>query len=53
MKFFIDTASLSQIKETDDSGILDGVTTDPLLKAKEVVKGEEAMAQHYKTFSNC
>ncbi len=49
MKFFIDTANLSQIKEAHDLGILDGVTTNPSLMAKEGIKGEEAIAQHYKT----
>lgn len=49
MKFFIDTGNLSQIKEANDLGILDGVTTNPSLMAKEGIKGEEAIAQHYKT----
>lgn len=49
MKFFIDTANLLQIKEGNDLGILDGVTTNPSLMAKEGIKGEEAIAQHYKT----
>ncbi len=49
MKFFIDTANLAQIKEAHDLGILDGVTTNPSLMAKEGIKGEEAIAQHYKT----
>lgn len=49
MKFFIDTANLAQIKEANDLGILDGVTTNPSLMAKEGIKGEEAIAQHYKT----
>ena len=49
MKFFIDTGNLAQIKEANDLGILDGVTTNPSLMAKEGVKGEEAIAQHYKT----
>ncbi len=48
MKFFIDTGNLAQIKEANDLGILDGVTTNPSLMAKEGVKGEEAIAQHYK-----
>lgn len=48
MKFFIDTANLSQIKEAHDLGILDGVTTNPSLMAKEGVKGEEAITAHYK-----
>src|SRR5215210_5359023 len=49
MKFFIDTANLAQIKEANDLGILDGVTTNPSLMAKEGVKGREAIDQHYKT----
>jgi len=49
MKFFIDTGNLAQIKEGNDLGILDGVTTNPSLMAKEGIKGEEAIAQHYKT----
>ena len=49
MKFFIDTANLAQIKEANDLGVLDGVTTNPSLMAKEGIKGEEAIAKHYKT----
>jgi transaldolase len=49
MKFFIDTANLAQIKEAHELGILDGVTTNPSLMAKEGVKGHEAVMQHYKT----
>lgn len=49
MKFFIDTANLEQIKEAHALGILDGVTTNPSLMAKEGIKGEEAVNQHYKT----
>ena len=49
MKFFIDTANLDQIKEANDLGILDGVTTNPSLMAKEGIKGEEAVNNHYKT----
>lgn len=49
MKFFIDTANLAQIKEANDLGILDGVTTNPSLMAKEGIKGEAAIMQHYKT----
>jgi transaldolase len=49
MKFFIDTANLSQIREAHELGILDGVTTNPSLMAKEGIKGEEAVNQHYKT----
>ena len=48
MKFFIDTANLAQIKEANDLGILDGVTTNPSLMAKEGIKGEEAVMKHYK-----
>ncbi|MEI7978364.1 MAG: fructose-6-phosphate aldolase [Bacteroidota bacterium] len=48
MKFFIDTANLEQIKEANDFGILDGVTTNPSLMAKEGIKGDEAVMQHYK-----
>lgn len=49
MKFFIDTANLDQIKEANDLGILDGVTTNPSLMAKEGIKGQEAIINHYKT----
>jgi transaldolase len=49
MKFFIDTANLNQIKEANELGILDGVTTNPSLMAKEGIKGEEAVTKHYKT----
>ncbi|MFM9839763.1 MAG: fructose-6-phosphate aldolase [Cyclobacteriaceae bacterium] len=49
MKFFIDTANLAQIREANDLGILDGVTTNPSLMAKEGIKGTEAINQHYKT----
>jgi transaldolase len=49
MKFFIDTANLAQIQEANDLGILDGVTTNPSLMAKEGIKGEAAIANHYKT----
>ena len=49
MKFFIDTANLAQIKEANDLGVLDGVTTNPSLMEKEGIKGEEAINQHYKT----
>lgn len=49
MKFFIDTANLEQIKEANDLGILDGVTTNPSLMAKEGIKGAEAVTNHYKT----
>jgi transaldolase len=49
MKFFIDTANLAQIKEANELGILDGVTTNPSLMAKEGIKGQEAVDKHYKT----
>lgn len=48
MKFFIDTANLAQIKEANELGILDGVTTNPSLMAKEGIKGQEAVINHYK-----
>jgi transaldolase len=51
MKFFIDTANLAQIKEANDMGILDGVTTNPSLMAKEGIRGEEAIMNHYKTIA--
>ncbi|MDX2049180.1 MAG: fructose-6-phosphate aldolase [Chitinophagaceae bacterium] len=47
MKFFIDTANLAQIKEANELGILDGVTTNPSLMAKEGIKGEDAVMRHY------
>jgi len=49
MKFFIDTANLAQIKEANELGILDGVTTNPSLMAKEGIKGNDAIMNHYKT----
>lgn len=49
MKFFIDTANLNQIKEANELGILDGVTTNPSLMAKEGIKGHDAVFNHYKT----
>ena len=49
MKFFIDTANLDQIREAKDLGILDGVTTNPSLMAKEGIAGKEAIINHYKT----
>jgi transaldolase len=49
MKFFIDTANLNQIKEANELGILDGVTTNPSLMAKEGISGQEAIYKHYKT----
>lgn len=51
MKFFIDTADLAQIKEANDLGILDGVTTNPSLMAKVGIKGEVAVTNHYKTIA--
>ncbi|MBK8514830.1 MAG: fructose-6-phosphate aldolase [Saprospiraceae bacterium] len=48
MKFFIDTANLDQIKEAMDLGILDGVTTNPSLMAKEGISGEKNIINHYK-----
>lgn len=48
MKFFIDTANLAQIEEAAALGILDGVTTNPSLMAKENIKGEKAVLDHYK-----
>lgn len=49
MKFFVDTANLEQIKEANDLGVLDGVTTNPSLMAKEGIKGEAAILKHYET----
>ncbi|MNK22090.1 Transaldolase [compost metagenome] len=48
MKFFIDTANLDQIKEAQDLGVLDGVTTNPSLMAKEGITGEANVINHYK-----
>lgn len=48
MKFFIDTANLDQIKEAQDLGVLDGVTTNPSLMAKEGITGQENILNHYK-----
>lgn len=47
MKFFIDTANLDQIREAYDLGVLDGVTTNPSLMAKEGIKGKDAVLKHY------
>ena len=47
MKFFIDTANLDQIRQANELGILDGVTTNPSLMAKEGIKGVAAIRQHY------
>lgn len=49
MKFFLDTANLDQIKEANDLGVLDGVTTNPSLMAREGIKGKENFVKHYKT----
>jgi transaldolase len=48
MKFFIDTANLDEIKEAQDMGILDGVTTNPSLMAKEGITGAKNIMAHYK-----
>ena len=52
MKFFIDTANLEQIKEAEDLGILDGVTTNPSLMAKEGISGANNILQHYVDICN-
>jgi len=52
MKFFIDTANLDQIKEAKDLGILDGVTTNPSLMAKEGIAGKDNIIKHYKTIAD-
>ncbi|HOZ41052.1 MAG: fructose-6-phosphate aldolase [Flavobacteriales bacterium] len=52
MKFFIDTASLSQIKEAQDLGVLDGVTTNPSLMAKEGISGHDRVMKHYVDICN-
>ncbi|RMF29920.1 MAG: fructose-6-phosphate aldolase [Bacteroidetes bacterium] len=51
MQFFIDTASLEQIREARELGILDGVTTNPSLMAKEGIQGEENILEHYRTIA--
>lgn len=48
MKFFIDTANLAEIKEAQELGVLDGVTTNPSLMAKEGITGQENIINHYK-----
>ena len=48
MKFFIDTANLAQIKEAQDLGVLDGVTTNPSLMAKEGITGKDNILNHYR-----
>ena len=50
MKFFIDTANIDQIKEAIDLGILDGVTTNPSLMAKEGIVGEDNIRKHHILF---
>ena len=52
MKFFIDTANLNQIKEAQDLGVLDGVTTNPSLMAKEGIKGQDNIMKHYVDICN-
>jgi transaldolase len=52
MKFFIDTADLAQIKEAQELGVLDGVTTNPSLMAKVGIAGEEAVMKHYVDICN-
>ena len=52
MKFFIDTANLEQIKEAQALGVLDGVTTNPSLMAKENITGEKNILQHYVDICN-
>jgi transaldolase len=52
MKFFIDTANLDQIREAQDLGVLDGVTTNPSLMAKEGIKGHDNIMKHYVDICN-
>lgn len=52
MKFFIDTANLEQIREAYALGVLDGVTTNPSLMAKEGIKGTENQRKHYVEICN-
>lgn len=52
MKFFIDTANLAQIKEAQEMGVLDGVTTNPSLMAKEGIKGQAKILKHYVDICN-
>jgi len=52
MKFFIDTANLNEIREAYDLGVLDGVTTNPSLMAKEGIKGNNNILAHYKAICN-
>ncbi|AIZ42769.1 fructose-6-phosphate aldolase [Cellulophaga baltica] len=52
MKFFIDTANLAQIKEAQELGVLDGVTTNPSLMAKEGITGRDNILKHYVDICN-
>lgn len=52
MKFFIDTANLDQIREAQELGVLDGVTTNPSLMAKEGIGGKENILNHYREICN-
>jgi transaldolase len=52
MKFFIDTANLDQIREANDLGVLDGVTTNPSLMAKENISGDANIKKHYVDICN-
>ncbi len=52
MKFFIDTANLAQIKEAEELGVLDGVTTNPSLMAKEGITGTDNILKHYVDICN-
>ncbi|MDJ1473448.1 fructose-6-phosphate aldolase [Cytophagaceae bacterium DM2B3-1] len=52
MKFFIDTANLNEIREAHDLGVLDGVTTNPSLMAKEGITGKDNILKHYKDICN-
>ncbi|MEM9650178.1 MAG: transaldolase family protein, partial [Bacteroidota bacterium] len=52
MKFFIDTANLDQIAEAQQLGVLDGVTTNPSLMAKEGITGKDNILKHYVDICN-
>ena len=52
MKFFIDTANLEQIRKAHELGVLDGVTTNPSLMAKEDIRGAENCKRHYVEICN-
>lgn len=52
MKFFIDTANLEQIRKAHELGVLDGVTTNPSLMAKENIRGTENCNRHYVEICN-